>query len=292
MKKANKAQGPREYTEYDFSVGVRGKYSAREPAPSDAVTVRVWAPLAEFRWHGVERRLTDDVWLRPGSSYTGYEREAFAQFLSEEERNECRDTGHWLNMVRFPHQELTARASINIFLIALWIAKPTLTHMAMRFEETDAGVFTAARVLERVRWIEGYAAKEINDDDLDLVERIMLPLREIYLARGRLKNALVLTFRGCVSSEWQSALICYASAAEALLAHSRDRGVVGRLAKTYGRLAGRSERRRDEAEAQFRRLYAIRSDIVHGRAFDRPANVWREMTESGLHSSRGGSVVP
>jgi hypothetical protein len=95
-------------------------------------------------------------------------------------------------------------------------------------------------------------------------------MEEIYIARQRLRNALVLTFRGCVSSDWQSAFICFAAAAESLLTYSSKPGLTKRLGETYAALAGReSQVTSSAASADFARLYSIRSDIVHGRAYGR-----------------------
>jgi len=110
------------------------------------------------------------MWLRPGSAYTGYDKQEFASFLSEEERKECRETEHWLAFVRSAHDELSARAAINSFLVALWVAKPTLTHATLRFEEPAAGASSVARILDRFHWIRGYAAKEVKDNDLGTAE--------------------------------------------------------------------------------------------------------------------------
>ena len=271
MKKASKSPGSTAFTEYDLSLGVRGKYLAERPA-AEAVPVQVWVPLAEFNWQGESRQLTEHMWIRPGSAYAGYDKAGVASRLSEKERIECRETAHWLTFVRSAHDALSARASLNAFLIALWIVRPTLTHAALRFEEGPDGDPEIFRILERFRWIKGYVAGSVKDGDLDLLKKLMPATQDIYLARGRLRNALVLTFRGCVSSEWQSGFVCYAAAMEALLTYSRDRGLTSRLLDAYSKLATRFGKKGAKVTAdEFLRLYAVRSDIVHGRAYDRPA---------------------
>jgi len=70
----------------------------------------------------------------------------------------------------------------------------------------------------------------------------------MYQARGRLRNALILTLRACSARDWQVGVVCFAAAAETILNYSQSRKI---------------------AESRFRRLYRVRSDIVHGRAYDR-----------------------
>lgn len=269
MKKAN-----REPTH--FSMGERGKYvklyrksvSASVEAVAD---VRVWAPLVGFEWAGSEYQIADDTWIKKGVAYRGYESDEFANFLSRDEREECREIRHWLSIVQPAHYEISTKASVNLVLIALWIVRPTRTSVPLRFEEAEAGFRTAARVHERFQWIDEQAAENIKTRDLDKTRDILQPLRTVYKARQRLRNALVLTFRGCLTSDWQSAFICFAAGVEALLTYSRGPGLTDRLARAYAKIAcnnGSGEL----AKEHVKKLYLIRSDIVHGRAYDRKAS--------------------
>ncbi|MEK7362678.1 MAG: hypothetical protein AAB016_01765, partial [candidate division NC10 bacterium] len=112
-------------------------------------------------------------------------------------------------------------------------------------------------------------ADEVEDRDLDEVARILAPLRAVYATRRRLKNALALTFRGCVAYDWQSAFISFSAAAEAILTYSSKPGLTDRLAKSYVTLVGAGRLGRKSAYDRFKRMYSVRSDIVHGRAYDR-----------------------
>jgi hypothetical protein len=207
--------------------------------------------------------------VRKGNAYQGYDHPDFADFLSRDEREQCRETCHWLSLSQPAHHELSTRASLNAFLIALWVARPTPTHVPLRFEEAESGVRTVARVHDRFQWVRGQAREDIRTHDLATVKAILSPLRSVYTARLRLRNALGLTFRGCVASEWQSAFVCFAAAMEALLTYSHEPRLT-ELADAYARLVGPDDGI-DETRTAFKRLYAIRSDIVHGRASDRSA---------------------
>ncbi len=260
MRKASRNQHDRNLLpEYDFSKGVRA-----------TEIIHVWAPLIGFRWTGSERQIADDTWIRPGSARRDYQK--FAEFkyaLAEEEWDRCREAEHWLALTHTRSDELSTKAKINSFLLALWIVRPTQTHVPFRFETAESGFRLVARVLDRFQWVEGQVADELKDQDLDEVTRILAPLRIVYAARRRLKNALALTFRGCVASDWQSTFICFSAAAEAILTYSKGPRLTDRLAESYAKLVSSSRSGRESAKDRFKRLYAIRSDIVHGRAFDR-----------------------
>lgn len=243
--------------EYDFSKGVRGNQE-----------IRVWAPLIGFHWTGSERQIVDDTWVRPGSTYRDYEEfSEFKYWLSEGERDQCRATKHWLALTYTRTGELSASAKINSFLLALWIVKPTQTRVPFRFEASESNFRLVARVLDRFQWVEEQAEDEVKDHDLEGVRRILAPLRAVYVAHRRLRNALALTFRGCVASDWQTAFICLSAAVEALLTNSVRPGLPNRLAASYVKLIGATQADCD----RFKRLYSVRSNIVHGRAYDRAA---------------------
>jgi len=259
-----------------FGMGERGKYvkQYRESisSSSEAVAnVHVWAPLVGLQWAGSEYQIGDETWIRRGAVYRGYEHKEFADFLSRDEREECRETRHWLSIVQSAHSEISTKASVNLVLLAFWIVRPTRTSVPFRFEETQTGVRTAARFHERFQWIGDQAAESVRTRDLDKAKDITEPLRAVYVARERLRNALVLTFRGCVTSDWQSAFICFAAAVESLLAYSHGPGLTDRLARAYAKLICNDDSS-EFAMTHFKELYLIRSDIVHGRAYDRNAS--------------------
>lgn len=252
---------------YDMKGGVRGKYLGKVSAPvaDGTATRRIWAPLIDFPWSGSERCITADTSILAPSAYRGYESTELDESLSQVDRADCRDASHWVCVSLPAHHQLSAGEALNSLLLALWIVRPTKTYIALRFEESADG-HKPYRVLDRFQWIKGQAADDISDEDLDRAADLLPRIRASYVARGRLRNALVLTFRGCVSVGWQSALICWSAATEALLTYERGFGLPDRLARAYTMLVG------DPDQSGFRRLYDLRSDIVHGRSYDRDGN--------------------
>ena len=191
------------------------------------------------------------------------------KFLCLEEVEECRSIGHWLEAHQGLRDEVSVRVRMNSFLLALWIARPTRTQLTLRFQEIDDGERGASRILDRFQWIEGYVADELSTEDLERVRTNLQPIMDLYRVSRGLRNALVMTFRGCVATDWQSSFICLAAAAEALLTHSAGPGLVGRLADAFARLTSHSERERKAQRDHFKRLYGVRSKIMHGRGHDR-----------------------
>jgi len=260
--------------EYDFKLSPRGKDASRFRESAVDRTemmmgkVHSWAPLIDFPWAGSEKQMTVDTWVRGRGAYTGYAASEFRSYLSQEERKQCRDTEHWLHIDLPIHSGLSSPAAINSFLVVLWIVAPTRTRVPCRFEETKVER-TVARRLDRFQWIEGQALDDIHDKHLQETARLLPPLRDVYTTGRRLRNALILTYQGCVSKQWQVAFTCFAAATEAILSRSTDHGLSRRLAEDYALLASTDGADRKVARERFLRLYGIRSVIVHGRAHGR-----------------------
>ncbi len=269
MKKADEPKS-RITPRYDLKGGVRGKYAGQVSRTADVVArLRVWAPLVDFPWTGGDRDLTSDTSIRVASAYRGYDSPDFNHVLAPSDRELCRGVQHWLLLNLPVHHPLSASESMNSFLSALWVVRPTRTHITLRFTESPNDSPSVFRVLDRFQWIKGQVRDKIGSDDLDDVKDVLPRLQSVYLDRGRLRNALVLTFRGCVSSEWQPAFICWTAAMESMLTYQRGPGLTDRLAGAYARLVETSGLPTDAVTEKFKTIYDIRSDIVHGRSYDR-----------------------
>jgi len=249
-------------------MGEQGKYTGSVGQQPLAYGLEVWAPVFDFETTVTDFAFAENLMLR--TSYEGLSAEAVSYFLSPEELDRCRAAGHWLHLRRPVHSTLSTRAHINAVLLSLWISRPTRAHVAVRFEENAAGERTIARLLDRMQWIKGHVDQRFEQRDLKEAAQLVLPLRHITAEGRRLRTALVLTYRGCVSSDWQAAYICFAAATETLLTYSRAPRVSERLADAFAAIVATSEQDRRVAKDTFKRLYDLRSDIVHGRAYDRP----------------------
>lgn len=266
MRKATRSPATDEITAYQLKRAERGTYADRYKASRSAEpvsNVRIWAPLDACRWAGTDFLLAEDTRITGPSAYRGYEAEEFSRFLSEDEREACRQARHWLNVVQPAHSAVSPATSVNLVLLALWMARATTTSVGLRFEESDTHVTSAVRVLERFQWIEGHAGDEIVDGDLRTTAALLAPLRRKYTGDLRVKHAVRFTFRGCVSRDWQVAFVCYWIALESLLAPHDLEGpeaMAGRYAGVVGTVDGDPK-----PAVQLMALAKVRSDIVHGR---------------------------
>ena len=157
---------------------------------------------------------------------------------------------------------------MNWVLISLWLVKPTASHVAFRFklgQGESADKKGVSRLYDRFAWLPDDAHEKFDDSDLQTLSLYYPALRDISYRRRRLNDALMLTLTGCWSHQWQAALICHAAAVEALLTYSTKSGITDRLAKSYACLVETQKTCRDTANEEFRKLYSVRSDIMHGR---------------------------
>lgn len=180
---------------------------------------------------------------------------------------------HWLIFRWRDGTEPEPRDQLYLMLLALWLVKPTKTEAAYLFQlgpdaTSDGEVFF--RLHDLFACIPGTANEKFSKAELTTASRYHSELQNLYGNRGRLNDALLLTLAGCFAHFWQVALVSYAAAAETLLTYSKARGLTERLALAYACLLEANKKQRDVAVQEFRNLYAVRSDIMHGRTYAVP----------------------
>lgn len=228
---------------------------------------RVYAPLSQFTWTGQDFTVAPGVEIRrlqDRPDLCGLDK----TLAGDEQRDLSRVT-HWFTFEWVAGEEPLPKEVVSLFLIALWLARPTKAHAKLRFELcTDPGAASGGwfRLLDRFNWVPGATADKVADTDLTQAAHFFPMLRDRYVARVRLRNALSLTSAGCMARDWQVAFICHAAAAEAILTCATGPGITRRLALTYACLVENSVADRNRAFLEFRNLYSVRSDIMHGRA--------------------------
>jgi len=227
----------------------------------------VVAPLSNFVWDGEEFVIDGFGAVRPHSAIPANIRNQ--TYICDPEKKLAEEVPHWLCFTQRQADRLVPREKVNIFLVALWIAVPTKTNVRVRFEfQSDDAVPDVTCHHDRFHWTRGHPEDRAETAHLQQVSEYIPRLRRIYLANRRLRNALHLTFAGCISIHWQVAYICYSAAAEAILAYAKDR-IGHRLSMAFACLTKRTKEDRDAAYREFLRLYYVRSDIMHGRAAQR-----------------------
>lgn len=260
-----------EVNEYQLKRAVRGKHAARyaRERVEAVANVHIWAPLEGFSWSGAHFALSDDSWIKAKSAYKGYESPELVRFISEDELERCRHASHWIHVIQTAHSPLSPAASVNGVLLGLWMVRPTRASVPLRFHEVEGGERTVVRVLDRFQWIEGRADDAIRDSDLREAGSLFAKMRRAYMADPPLKNALVLTLRGCMSHNWQSAFMCFSAALEGLLGSDQEGADVEQLGAKLVRLIGHRVANAVSRADRLRTLYAVRADIIHGRGYTR-----------------------
>lgn len=234
----------------------------------------IYAPLQDFCWNGGDFELTTGLRIRHFNQKPDLQ--GLDVTLSEDEQTDAFFYAqHWLTFHWNEGTEPSPAETVNLALVALWLVKPTRIHVAFRFQlgqGAAVGEKNRSRLFDRFAWVPGATHEEFDDSDLKSASLYYPALHGICCAGSRLNDALILTLMGCWSHQWQVALICHAAAAEALLTYSTGPGITRRLATSYACLVETQRVSRDAAYGEFRTLYSVRSDIMHGRTHGVPSS--------------------
>jgi len=226
----------------------------------------VYAPLQDFYWPGQDHSFGSQVVLKRFD--TAPTLSGLDSYVSKPEWERAANSDHWLTFQWVDGAEISPSEVINLFLLSLWLVKPTKSQVALRFEigrDEAVAEKTMSRLLDRFAWIPGSIDPDISDEDVRKASTYYVELETLCRMRGRLNNAMVLTVSGCWSHGWQTALICHAAAAETILSYATGSGLARRLATSYACIVASDSPSRDAAFKEFSTLYSTRSDIVHGR---------------------------
>lgn len=226
----------------------------------------IYAPLNEFAWAGSDQELSPGLWLRRRNQRPDLR--GVDTRLAMDEQDTISSADHWLEFQWDEGTTPSPAETVNLTLLAFWLAKPTKAHVAYRFELGSGSAANTSRVhrlLDRFAWVPGATHISLEDADLQSSAVHSPVLRDLCRARGRLNDALVLTLAGCWSHKWQVALVSHAAAAEAILTYATGRGITRRLSVSYACLVDTQPADRNRAFREFAGLYAARSDIMHGR---------------------------
>lgn len=234
--------------------------------------LEVYAPLQEFNWNGLIFKLSSDILIKQFDKMPDLR--GLNSKLSWDEQQTLSEVRHWLTFKWREMDDPCPAEIVNITLLSLWLTKPNRTNIPFRFElsqKPEADQRSIVRLLDRFAWIPDIVDFQFEDTDLNNAATYFPLLCAICQARGRLNNPLYLTLAGCYSHQWQSALICFAAATEAILSFDSSRGITRRLATLYACLVEKQEKERDNAFREFFKLYNVRSDIIHGRTHNIPS---------------------
>lgn len=219
--------------------------------------MRVVMPLFEFSYRGNRFQFTDNYSLE----HFEYEKDVPRDLAGLSEL----DVSHislenWALIANNPNESY--RSEINLLLMALRIYAQSNAFIKWRFCKEDSGNSARIGDYERFRNLAMTSSRSIGESGLSTVRDGFLNLLEMYRVSDRTKNALYFIWRGLCSRKHIDAYIFLVCAIEALFSSEIPEDVTKTLIKrTQKFLSGIKGFGGD----QVKRIYKIRSDMVHGR---------------------------
>jgi len=230
---------------------------------------KVYAPLSDFRWTGENFLEIPGIEIR--RRHQAFDLQGLDEGLSDSQKNELFYADHWLVFDSHTSAKPSPSEMVNLFLLSLWLARATKANVQFRFEvnqdPTDNTVGTTWIYKDTFSWVPETVSNEVVLDDLRKTADFFATMHSLVISDRRLDYALFLTYAGCVAHNWAVALVCFCSAAEALLTYSTGRGLTRRLAKSFACLTETEKSKRDQAYKEFSETYSVRSDVTHGRLY-------------------------
>ncbi|MCK4809775.1 MAG: hypothetical protein KAS99_02415 [Candidatus Omnitrophica bacterium] len=217
--------------------------------------MRVVMPLCEFNYEGREIKFTNNYSLESfdhnkeiPDNRTGLSELDISQISLE----------NWALVVSNPNEYY--RSEINLLLIAFRIYAQSNAFIKWRFCKENPSY--SARLNERFRNLTMTSSVNITEQDLNLVKDGFLKVLEMYKISDRTKNALYFIWRGLHAEKHIDAYIFLVCAIEALFSNETSEDVTKTLIKRTQKFLSGIE---GFGGDQIKRIYKIRSDIVHGR---------------------------
>ncbi len=158
---------------------------------------------------------------------------------------------------------------INIFQLALWIIKPTKFHIRFfsNFDKNSSKL-RYRNLLSRFVPICNHFEFEYNNSDIENLKIFFPIIMDLYWNNARFHNSLVFNIHGCITNSWEVAYILFSTTFESLLTHKNKWGTTKKLAWAYAILTETKNEKRQIAYKNFRNIYEIRSEILHGESFN------------------------
>jgi hypothetical protein len=214
-------------------------------------------PLFEFIYKGSEIQFTDNYSLE----HFDHEKD-IPQDLAGLSKLDISHISlkNWALIANSPNENYCSE--INLLLMALRIYAKSNAFIKWRFCKEDSAHSARLGDYERFRNLAMASSRSIGEESLPTVRNGFLNLLEMYGVSDRTKNALYFTWRGLCSRKHIDAYIFLVCAIEALFSNETSEDVTKTLIKrTQKFLSGIKGFGGD----QIKRIYKIRSDMVHGR---------------------------
>lgn len=200
------------------------------------------------------------------AKYVILSREGFSDiekkgFLSKQEIKEINNCKFWIKINDSFPQYLEPSVICNMILLSMWVNKPNQIETRFRFGDNNS----ISRQLDRFQFIRiDNNENHFNMHELEHIKIYYNSFCRMIRRNKRLYIAQLNTFRGCQAYHWAVGFLLFSAAFEALLNYERGHGLTKRLAKAIACLMERTKYKRDLLYKKFKKLYNIRSDIMHG----------------------------
>lgn len=191
--------------------------------------------------------------------------EPLSNFLTRNKIRKFKDVSYWLTI----NSEINEiEEIINIVQLALWIIKPTELQIHFysnlkqkKYEHKGKYLFS------RFIYIYKYINYKFEYQDIDKLKTNLPVMLSLY-KKKRYKNSIVFNYHGCITKSWETAYILLSTTFESLLTHKNKWGVKKKLAWAYAILTEIKIEKRQKAFEDFRDIYKIRSEILHGESYE------------------------
>lgn len=218
--------------------------------------MRIVMPLFDFSYKGNGFKFTEKYSLEPFD----YKKEVPQGMVGLSELDISKiSLEDWALVVNNPDARYY-RQEINLLFIAFRVYSHSNVFIKWRFCKDNSSHSTCLHDCFRKLIIE--PSIDLTEDDLTAVQKSFLRILEMYNISDRTKNALYFVWRGLSCDKHIDAYIFLVCAIEALFSGENSIDVTKTLIKrTQKFLSGEPSFGGD----QIKKVYKIRSDMVHGR---------------------------
>lgn len=172
--------------------------------------------------------------------------------------------------------EEEATTKIMYAAMALWITKPDSCGihalLIFRSDSVDAAARSVTRYANPIRILDGHCSDGWNAEDLPYLQTVVRRLEECRIARNRLDRALVYLNAGLRSEHGYPRVAMLTTVFECLLVQESQE-LAHRVSERYAWLMGTDAADRRELYRSMKSFYNLRSSVVHGEGFSRPAKI-------------------
>ncbi len=195
-----------------------------------------------------------------------------SKYISSKDISKYILTPYWLSVTgNLTNFELETK--IFFFQLALWILIPTTTVIPFTTDFKDIFITLHQRFIHNPRQINNVCDLSKFKNIGNYISRI----NDVYYNHKKVNLALLYTFDSCLLQNWDAIFILMVTAFESILFHNAHInkilqnklkwGITKKLSWAYAILSENNDSKRQTAFKEFKLIYKIRSDLIHGKTF-------------------------